>query len=73
MVTCWECGAETSQPMTVMLRLPSGPSRSFKLCASCYRDLYLPLISEMAGGGDTQTPSDPSKAGRGRRGEPHAN
>ena len=66
---CWECGAETSRPMRAVLRLPSGLLRSFELCAACYRDTYLPLIAEMAGGPEPLPLPTPSRARpRARRG-----
>ena len=42
---CWECEAATSQPIVVTIELPTGHRPRVRLCPSCYRRYYLPLIA----------------------------
>jgi hypothetical protein len=44
--TCWECDALTAQIVNVLLPSPSNRAIMVPLCASCQRDIYLPLIAE---------------------------
>jgi hypothetical protein len=75
MMTCWECGAETTRPQRASLRLASGATRTFHLCPTCYRDCYLPLIADRGsvidvddGGGEPASIDWPARAKMGRSG-----
>lgn len=59
MAECWECEATTSQPVTVTIVLPTGLSPRVRLCPSCYRTYYLPLIAEASADGAHQAPPSP--------------
>lgn len=56
MTSCWECETTTSQPMVVMIRVPTGHLGPFMLCPTCYRVYYLPLSAEASADGAHRDP-----------------
>lgn len=58
---CWECEAQTDQLITV--GFPTSPHHvtTLTLCPDCYRDCYLPAVSDLAAHLDN---SEPGQSGR---------
>jgi hypothetical protein len=48
MVMCWECEAATDRPVDVAIEVSAGRTCHFRLCPSCYRACYLPLVDRTA-------------------------
>ena len=45
---CWECDAETDQPVKLVIRTRASFEVSLLLCPSCYRACCVPLESSTA-------------------------
>ena len=62
MTTCWECEIDTLQPRIATLRLASGASRSYPLCAACFAAHYLPLLEDEVANVDLKHAISPQDA-----------
>ena len=60
---CWECEAQTAEPVVVTLRTATQCVGTLTLCPACYRSCYLPLAPD-----GHRTPLLVGPAGMGERG-----
>jgi hypothetical protein len=45
-VLCWECEAQTADPVTVILGTPATIIGRLPLCSTCYEACYRPLVRQ---------------------------